>query len=45
MTMLWHIFLSGLCVLGILAVSFSFAVYLISKQERDDMESKRAQVN
>lgn len=44
MTMLWHIFLSGLCVLGILVVGFSFVAYFISKQDQDIMESKRAQV-
>ena len=43
MTMLWHIFLSGLCVFGVLAVAFSFFVYLISKKEQEEMESKRAQ--
>ena len=42
MIMLWHIFLSGLIVFGIL-LAFLYGAYLVSKEEQNEMESKRAQ--
>ena len=43
MRILWNIVLSGLIVFGVL-LSFLYVAYLVSKEEQNEMEGKRAQI-